>query len=49
MKKFRAILLALLPVLSFGLAPSAYADGNVRCNAGPRENWKPMAELRKKA
>ena len=49
MKKSRAILLALLPVLSFGLAPAAYADGDVRCNAGPRENWKPMAELRKKA
>jgi hypothetical protein len=30
-------------------AVPAQADGNVRCNAGPRETWKPLAELRKKA
>lgn len=49
MKKSRAILLALLPAFSFSVVPSAYADGDVRCNAGPREKWKPIAELRKKA
>lgn len=49
MKKSRAILLAVLPLLSFIAAPAAHADGDVRCDAGPREKWKPLTELRKKA
>lgn len=48
MKMSRAIVLAALPVLSLMAAPGAYADGDVRCNAGPREAWRPLAELRKK-
>ncbi|HMT46891.1 MAG: hypothetical protein RL702_2623 [Pseudomonadota bacterium] len=49
MKKSRAALLAVLPLLTFLAAPAAHADGNVRCNAGPREAWKAIADLRKKA
>lgn len=49
MKKSRAALLAVLPLLTFLAAPAAHADGNVRYNAGPREAWKPIADLRKKA
>ena len=49
MKKSRAVLLAALPALSFMAAPGARADGNVHCDAGPREAWKRPAELRKKA
>lgn len=49
MKKSRTILLAVLPVLSLLASPDAHADGDVRCNAGPRETWKPLTELRKKA
>lgn len=25
------------------------ADGNVRCNAGPQEGWKPIVQVKKKA
>lgn len=49
MNKFRSIVLALVPAIACIAAPSAHADGNVRCNAGPREAWKPLADVRKKA
>lgn len=42
----RALLLAPLALL---IAVPAYADGNVRCDAGPQAGWKSQAELRKKA
>lgn len=48
MRKFRAFLLAALPVLTFLATATAHADGDVHCNAGPREKWKPIADLRKK-
>ncbi len=44
--KILALSLAITTAL---LASPALADGNVRCNAGPRETWKPLSELRKKA
>ncbi len=49
MNKSRLVFLAMLPAFAIMAAPSAQADGNVRCNGGPREAWKPMGDLRKKA
>lgn len=31
------------------MATPAVADGDVRCNGGPRESWQPIAELRRRA
>ena len=39
--------LALTPLLL--IATPALADGDVRCNAGPPAQWKPLAEARKRA
>jgi len=49
MSKFRPTLLALAPAIMCFAAPNAHADGDIRCNAGPRETWKPLADVRKKA
>lgn len=50
MRKFRPIASALLlPLATLIFAPQAHADGNVRCNGGPAANWKPLAEVKKKA
>lgn len=49
MRKFRAFAIALLPAIVTLAAPQAHADGTVRCNGGPREAWKPLTDLRKKA
>ncbi len=49
MYKLRLFAIALLPVMAALAAPAAHADGNLRCNAGPASQWKPLAELRKKA
>lgn len=38
-----------LALLALALSAPALADGEVRCNAGPSQNWRPMAELKKKA
>lgn len=46
--KFSA-LVACLAASATMLSSPAYADGNVRCNAGPQQNWKPMAKLKKQA
>lgn len=46
MNRLKCTALAI-PALFFSLP--AYADGNVRCNAGPQPNWKPMAALKKQA
>ena len=40
--------LAATPLALFAAAP-AHADGDVRCNGGPKERWKPLADLRKQA
>jgi len=34
---------------ALALSSPALADGAVQCNAGPAENWRPLAELKKKA
>lgn len=44
--------IALAASLSFGLmltATPAQADGDVVCNAGPKDQWKPMTALKKAA
>ncbi len=45
-----------MKIIRFALAASlvlsatpALADGDVKCNAGKADKWKPMAQLRKKA
>lgn len=48
-KTTRLALLATVPAALLVAVPVAQADGNVRCNAGPRESWKSLADLRKKA
>jgi hypothetical protein len=30
-------------------ATPAYADGDVRCNSGPQQGWKPIRALKKQA
>jgi len=35
--------------MSLWIGSPAQADGNVRCDAGPRGNWKSLSEVRKKA
>lgn len=44
-KTIRLILAAALTLV----ATPALADGSVKCNAGPADKWKPMAQLRKTA
>ena len=39
---------AVLVMCALTLAGPALADGDVRCGAGPRETWKPIATLKKK-
>lgn len=34
-----------LPLAAMILSSSARADGDVRCDSGPRSGWKPIAEL----
>lgn len=38
-----------LALLALTLSAPALADGDVRCNAGPSQNWRPISELKKKA
>lgn len=45
----RSITAALAAVAGLLIATAGFADGDVRCNAGPTENWKPIAQARKKA
>lgn len=44
-----AITTAALTVAGLLVAATAFADSDVRCNAGPIESWKPIAQVRKKA
>ena len=46
---FRPLLVLTLAPLAMLTATPAHADGAVRCNSGPTQNWKPLAEIRKKA
>jgi hypothetical protein len=45
----RRLAAAALVAGTLAIATPALADGDIVCNAGPRENWQPMSELRKKA
>lgn len=49
MNRLRLWTATALAALSLAAASPALADGDVHCNAGPRETWKPIADLRKKA
>jgi hypothetical protein len=43
-------LLTLAACAAIGLsATPAFADGDVRCAAGPKDKWQPIAKLKKKA
>lgn len=44
-------ILTALALIGAGLSISApaLADGDVRCNGGPRESWRSIAELRRRA
>jgi hypothetical protein len=44
--KRRLFVMAMLAGL---VTTPAFADGNVKCNAGPQQGWKPLADLKKKA
>ena len=46
MKRFA---LGFLPMIAFLVASPAHADGDVRCNAGPVQDWKPLHALRRQA
>lgn len=45
-RKYTALAAAFATMM---LAQPAYADGDVKCDAGPAKNWKPIAKLKKKA
>lgn len=45
----RLSLAVLAPALAILAAPAAHADGNVRCNSGAKETWKPLQQLKKQA
>lgn len=47
--KFGMRILATASVAAcIGIAAPAYADGNVVCNSGATENWKPVNAVKKK-
>ena len=45
--KFARASALLATIASIGLAAPAHADGDVRCNAGPKEGWQKMSKLKK--
>ncbi|MBB6122395.1 PepSY domain-containing protein [Sphingobium subterraneum] len=50
MKQYNTPFLAvLLAAPALFLSTPARADGDVRCNSGPQQNWKPMSALKKQA
>lgn len=49
MKRTVCLLTLAASIASVAYAPAAWADGDVRCNSGPQERWKPQPALRKKA
>ncbi len=42
-------LVAVAGIGALMLSQPAYADGDVKCNAGPAKNWKPVSKLKKQA
>lgn len=48
MKFAMRILVPVSMAACLGLAAPAYADGNVVCNGGPAESWKPVNAVKKK-
>jgi hypothetical protein len=47
--RIRSLILAAAPALALLTAAPAHADGEVVCKGGPKESWKSLADLRKKA
>lgn len=45
----RSLLIPLTAAFGLLAASAAVADGDVRCNAGPRAGWQPIEEVKKKA
>jgi len=45
----RKYLAAVAGIGALMLSQPAYADGDVKCNAGPTKNWKPVSKLKKQA
>ncbi|WP_375289666.1 PepSY domain-containing protein [Qipengyuania sp.] len=46
-RKFVKISTLLAALIALGSTAPAHADGDVRCNAGPKEGWQKMAKLKK--
>lgn len=46
---FKLLSLGLAFSMAVGLATPALADGDVVCNAGPKEKWQPIKKLKKEA
>ena len=49
MKFLKIAVAAALLSAGLTITTPALADGEVRCNGGPRESWRPIAELRRRA
>lgn len=49
MKTIRHLALAFGALGALVVAAPAFADGEVKCNGGPSQGWRPMTELKKKA
>jgi len=50
MKTFSHVLAAAVLACAMAtIATPARADGDVQCNAGPKEKWKPLNAVRKQA
>lgn len=45
----RATAIALAATLAALATAPARADGDIRCNPGPQNTWKPLNDLKKKA
>lgn len=43
-----ALVASLVMTAALAFASPAYADGDVRCNAGPTEKWQKIDRLKKK-
>ncbi|MEH6757306.1 MAG: PepSY domain-containing protein [Parasphingorhabdus sp.] len=48
-KNSRKYVAAAAALATLMVAQPAYADGDIKCNAGPTKNWKPIAKLKKQA
>jgi hypothetical protein len=45
----KTIRLLAVAAATLALSTPALADGDVKCNGGPSQAWRPMGELKKKA